>query len=105
MKLAVISDLHMGLNDLTDQFKHDTYQFLQFLKYLESNFERIILLGDVWETLFKIDQVGSLHKSFEIYQEIFKRFQGNKYVYIYGNHDLVNAHYLKAPEDLVIEQN
>ena len=51
MKLAVISDLHLGAGDLADGFGHDDGEFLRFLKYLENNFERIVLLGDIWETL------------------------------------------------------
>ena len=51
MKIAVISDLHLGPADNTDLFGHDDAEFLRFLQFLESNFERIVLLGDIWETL------------------------------------------------------
>jgi len=47
MKLAVISDLHLGAGDLADGFCHDDGEFLRFLTFLENNFERVILLGDI----------------------------------------------------------
>ena len=51
MNIAVISDLHLGSDDATDSFGHDDAEFLRFLGFLEGNFERIVLLGDIWETL------------------------------------------------------
>jgi predicted phosphodiesterase len=51
VNIAVISDLHLGSDDATDSFGHDDGEFLRFLSFLESNFERIVLLGDIWETL------------------------------------------------------
>lgn len=51
MEIAIISDLHIGSGDQTDRFGHDDYEFLRFLDFLESNFSRIVLLGDVFETL------------------------------------------------------
>ena len=51
MKIAVISDLHLGRGDAADLFGHDDAEFLRFLDFLEGNFERIVLLGDIFETL------------------------------------------------------
>ena len=51
MEIAVISDLHLGTGGAADGFGHDDAEFLRFLSFLERNFERVILLGDIWETL------------------------------------------------------
>ena len=45
MKLAVISDLHLGRGDGADQFGHQDADFLSFLDHLEDNFERVVLLS------------------------------------------------------------
>ena len=51
MEIAVISDLHLGTGGAADGFGHDDGEFLKFLSFLEKNFEKVVLLGDVWETL------------------------------------------------------
>ena len=40
MKIAVISDLHLGRGDGSDRFGHDDAEFLRFLDFLEGDFER-----------------------------------------------------------------
>lgn len=96
MEIAIISDLHIGSGDQTDRFGHDDYEFLRFLNFLESNFSRIVLLGDVFETLTgrKYGQrMLELKRCFQAHPEVSRRLVGNrqKYIYIHGNHDLVSA--------------
>lgn len=105
MKIAVISDLHLNHENATDQFKHDITEFVRFLKYLEDNFEVIILLGDIYETLMSWNHKASLAKCIEKYKEICSRFTNKKYKYIKGNHDHVAGKYLNASEDLIINSN
>ncbi len=92
MKLAVISDLHLGPGDRTDLFGHDDTEFLKFLRFLEGNFERIVLLGDIWETLTsKVpwSPRQALTACRRSHPELARRFDGPQYRYIHGNHDLV----------------
>ena len=102
MKLAVISDLHLGAGDRADGFGHDDGDFLRFLSFLESNFERVILLGDVWETL-QSRKLGSAREELALaraaHPEIAKRFERPKSRYVHGNHDMV-AGLLGAPDEL-----
>ncbi len=105
MRIAVISDLHLGAGDLVDQFKHDETEFLKFLTFLESNFERIILLGDVYETLMPLqfgDTKIALAECRNAHREIVSRFERAKYTYIHGNHDWVAAEHLHTPDELKI---
>ena len=78
MKLAVISDLHLGAGDLADGFGHDDGDFLRFLTFLERNFERVILLGDIWETL-QSRRLGSAREELLLaratHPEIARRFE------------------------------
>jgi predicted phosphodiesterase len=105
MKLAVISDLHLGAGDLADGFGHDDAEFLRFLTFLERNFERVVLLGDIWETL-QSRRLGSAREELLLAQathpEIAQRFAGPKYSYVHGNHDIV-AGVLGVPDEVALE--
>jgi len=96
MKIAVISDLHIGNGDEADRFGHDDHEFLRFLKFMEANFEKIILLGDIFETLTGRaygKRMNELRRCFQAHPEVSKRLVGNrrKYIYLHGNHDMVAA--------------
>jgi predicted phosphodiesterase len=106
MSIAVISDLHLGPGDRTDLFRHEDLEFLRFLAFLESSFERIVLLGDVWETLTPTwpgDPAEALKRARGAHPEIARRFEDPRYTYVHGNHDLVAATQ-GAPEELVVTQ-
>jgi predicted phosphodiesterase len=105
MSIAVISDLHLGPGDRSDVFRHTDEQFLRFLAFLEKNFERIVLLGDVWETLTPAwpgDPASALRKAREAHPEIARRFERPKYTYVHGNHDLVAGAVESVPEELIV---
>ncbi len=100
MRIAVISDLHLGSGGPADFFGHDDTDFLRFLCWLENNFERIVLLGDVWETLTGVcygNPALELSRARRTHREIARRFEGPAYRYVHGNHDLVAAE-AGAPE-------
>jgi predicted phosphodiesterase len=105
MHIAVISDLHLGPGDVTDGFGHDDQTFLRFLRYLEANFERIVLLGDIWETLTGPrlgHAAASLAAARDAHPEIARRFAGPKYSYVHGNHDLVAGAADEVPDKLLL---
>ena len=106
MKLAVISDLHLGSGGNLDEFGHDDAKFLRFLDFLEGNFERVVLAGDVWETLYcksPNQQVRELARCREAHPEIARRFERPSYRYLHGNHDMVSSNIMSAPEALHLE--
>src|SRR6185436_5928367 len=106
MQIAVISDLHLGAGDAADGFGHDDGDFLRFLRFLERNFERIVLLGDIWETLTGAlpgSPVEELHKARQSHQEIAKRFSRSQYLYVHGNHDLIAGAAEGAPDELFLD--
>ena len=101
MKLAVISDLHLGGADRTDTFGHDDADFLRFLSFLERNFEQVVLLGDIWETLTGTSPGRErlvLERARAAHSEIARRFANDKYRYVFGNHDRVCANADRVPE-------
>jgi predicted phosphodiesterase len=91
MQVAVISDLHLGRGS-TDIFGHEDNEFLRFLDFLEDNFEQVVLLGDIWETLTAPSPAGQLTElraAQAAHREIHDRFRRSRYKYVHGNHDLV----------------
>jgi predicted phosphodiesterase len=105
MEIAVISDLHLGAGDKSDLFGHDDAEFVRYLQFLERNFEKIVLLGDVWETLttpMPFTPRQALLACQEKHREIAKRFEGKQYVYVHGNHDII-ARQLGVPGEYALE--
>lgn len=106
MQVAVISDLHLGRGDSADLFGHDDAEFLKFLNFLESNFEKVVLLGDIWETLTAPNpkaQVAELRAAQRAHREIHQRFVTRKYQYVHGNHDLVAREADGAADEFTLE--
>lgn len=106
MNIAVISDLHLGSEDKTDSFGHDDAEFLLFLRFLERNFERVVLLGDIWETLTERcpwrARIGLL-RARRRHPEIASCFRRPSYRYVHGNHDFVASKVDGAPERWSLE--
>lgn len=78
---------------------------MRFLSYLERNFEKIVLLGDVWETLtgrLPGDPAAELAAARASHPEISKRFSRERYLYVHGNHDLVAGATDGAPDEIVL---
>lgn len=106
MEIAVISDLHLGPGGAADGFGHDDSDFIRFLAFLEANFERIVLLGDIWETLtgsLPGDPHAELLAARLAHPEIARRLSRPVYTYIHGNHDLVAGASLGAPDEFTLE--
>jgi predicted phosphodiesterase len=94
----------LGSGDLADGFGHDDGDFLRFLTFLERNFEKVILLGDIWETL-QSRRLGSARAELALarskHSEIAKRFERSQYHYVHGNHDIV-AGLMGVPDELAL---
>lgn len=108
MHIAVISDLHLGAGGPADLFGHADEDFLKFLGFLENNFERIVLLGDIWETLTGVG-LGTakrqLRAAREQHSQIARRFERDQYVYVHGNHDFVAGESEGVPSQYEIKSD
>lgn len=78
---------------------------MKFLRFLEANFEKIVLLGDIYEThgSHPWQQARELRAVMEAHRTITSRFESSKYEFVYGNHDIVAAKLWGAKDELVIE--
>ena len=86
MRIAVISDLHIG----AEEFVPDG--FGEFLDHLEREHDEIVLLGDVFECYFpRLPWKGlAEYDRFDhLYRDITRRFRSAKYTVLTGNHDMV----------------
>ncbi|MFZ5478098.1 MAG: metallophosphoesterase family protein [Myxococcota bacterium] len=100
MRIAVISDLHLGDLGASERFGHSDGTFLGFLARLEDAFERVVLLGDIWETATPMRfgrAAEALRASREAHPALAERFAGPRYTWIHGNHDLVAAKLERVP--------
>lgn len=111
MQIAVISDLHLGRKNKLDQFNRNLgaeAQLYTLFKYLENHVDKIILLGDVFETMRgkTLDHEARLRAVLKDYPKISDKILNNKkYVLIQGNHDLITGKVLNALEMLKIKDN
>ena len=90
MLIAVLSDLHLGQKDALDRFHREEgaeERFMRLLNYLENNVDRIVLLGDIFETLrprrySRAD--AELYAVLDAYPEIAKKvFDDPRYCLLY----------------------
>jgi len=108
MRLAVISDLHLGRGDLADAFGHEDGEFVRFLKWLERHFEKIVLLGDIFDVL-TAPRFGSQRAEFQqirrAHPELVARLLSPPYIYVHGNHDRAAQQVFAAPQEMVVEDH
>ncbi len=111
VQIAVISDLHLGRKDKLDQFNRNPgaeAQLYQLLDYLETHVDKIVLLGDIFETLRSktLNKTKELKTILQYYPKFANKISnGGKYVLVKGNHDLVTGAVLGASEYLTIKEN
>ncbi len=107
MRIAAISDLHIGAYRRTDAFRHEEGDFLAFLDHLEATHDRIVLLGDIYQTDHALipsrrGRETHLFRARSRTSRLTERFSTSRYHYVHGNHDDVARETLGAKEVLVV---
>ncbi len=106
MRIAAFSDLHIGAQPHTDGFQHALPRFEAWLTTLERTHDRIVLLGDIFQTdhgwtrsaaAFR-HQLATAQRRLA---RLWDRFRGGGYVYVHGNHDEIAAEAVGAAEQFV----
>lgn len=107
MQIAVLSDLHLGCKDPLDRFSRwidAEHRFLRMLNHLERHVDRIVLLGDIFETLRGArlglrEQRRQLNMALAAYPEISRRaLTDPRYQLVQGNHDAIVTRALGIPD-------
>ncbi|MBK9753540.1 MAG: metallophosphoesterase family protein [Nannocystis sp.] len=107
MRIAALSDFHIGAHGYMDEFRHRESAFLAFLDQLEGSHDRIILVGDIYQTEHALlpgrrVAAAELARARARVPALCERLRGPQYHYIHGNHDAVAGPELGAPETLEI---
>ena len=94
MRLAALSDFHIGVRGYTDGFSHDLSAFGRFLDTLERDHDAIVLLGDIWQTDHatvpsRASAARHLRAARARLPELAQRLSEPPYIYVHGNHDLI----------------
>jgi len=104
MQIAVLSDIHLGRKDKLDQFNRNPgaeEALYNLLANLENSVDKIVLLGDIFETLRgkTLNAKKELREVLKMYPVITKKIiDDDKYILISGNHDAVTSKILNAPD-------
>ncbi len=103
MRVAALSDFHIGLDPGTDAFGHDPRAFSAFLGELLQSHDHLVLLGD----LFTADHAPlwgpraaaeHLRRILRRVPWLSERLEDPRVHYVHGNHDLVARDVLGASE-------
>jgi predicted phosphodiesterase len=110
MRVAALSDLHIGVTNRGDGFLHDLPRFGAFLDTLEAEHDRIVLLGDIFQTDHgtvptRASARRHLRRARARVSQLAERFAGPKYSYVFGNHDTIAETELAACEQLCLEDH
>jgi len=92
MRIAALSDFHIGASARQDSFQHPAEEFVTFLDRLEAEYDRIVLVGDLYQA-----QHGWLvgrraaTRQFRLARGraawLGERLGREGYAYVSGNHD------------------
>jgi predicted phosphodiesterase len=105
MRIAALSDFHIGARAYMDEFRHDERRFLAYLDRLEASHDRIVLVGDIYQTEHALRPghaaaARELARARRRLPALAERLRGAPYLYLHGNHDAAAARELGAPERL-----
>lgn len=110
MKIAALSDFHIGSSSRGDCFRHSEADFHRYLDELEADHETIILLGDIFQaehgrSIGRAGKAEELRRAQRYRSELWERMQGPRYRYLHGNHDHIAGSESGARESLRLEED
>jgi UDP-2,3-diacylglucosamine pyrophosphatase LpxH len=110
MKIAALSDFHIGSTSRGDCFRHTEAGFHSYLDELEAEHDTIVLLGDIFQaehgaSLSRSAKRKELRRAQRYRSGVWTRMQGPRYRYLHGNHDAVAASENSALERLRLEED
>lgn len=103
MRIAALSDFHIGARRFTDGFMHDPVRFGRWLDRLEATHDQVVLLGDIYQTDHALVPTTAaamrmLDRARRRVPMLSARFERAPYVHVHGNHDLVAGVARGCPE-------
>ncbi|WAS91999.1 metallophosphoesterase family protein [Nannocystis punicea] len=106
MRLAALSDFHIGARAGMDEFRHDEGVFLERLARVVDTHDRVVLVGDIWQTdhaLFTGRRAAA--RQLQLARRRLPRLTRalDRLDYVHGNHDFIARDELGAPSELQLD--
>lgn len=106
MRLAALSDLHIGARAGMDEFRHDESAFLERLARVVDSHDRVVLVGDIYQTDHGLrpgprDAARQLHLARRRLPRLARAL--DRLDYVHGNHDFIARDELGARTELRID--
>ena len=92
MRIATFGDLHLGHTPVLDKFRGNEEYLLRFDDHLSRTHDRIILMGDIFQTDYGLvpgSRSDVLQAILKRYSRIVQRWRSSHYDFVFGNHDLI----------------
>lgn len=105
MRIAALSDFHIGARAHMDEFRHEEDAFLERLSRIEAAHDQVVLVGDIWQTEHDW-RVGPRAEARQLalarrrVPRLARRL--DRYAYVHGNHDAVARTELGALPELTL---
>jgi len=105
MRIATFGDLHLTHNPVLDKFRANEAALLRFDDHLGRDHDRIILMGDIYQTDYG-SAPGSrsdvLDAIMSRYPRVVERWRDARYDVVFGNHDLITKSIMGARNQIRI---
>ena len=108
MLIATYGDLHLSHEPALDKFKGREANLLRFDEHLNRSHEKIVLMGDVFQTdygLYPGSRPEVLEKILARYPRIIRRWREGPYRIVFGNHDRITQRLLGTLKQIQIKKD
>jgi UDP-2,3-diacylglucosamine pyrophosphatase LpxH len=108
MRIASFGDLHLGHLPVLDKFQGEEEGLLRFDDHLSQTHDRIILMGDIFQTDYgpypgsRSDVLEAILKR---YSRIVQRWSSSRYESIFGNHDQITQKLLGTLKQIRLKKD
>lgn len=108
MRIASFGDLHLGHTPQLDKFQGQEEMLLRFDDHLSRTFDRIILMGDMFQTdygTFPGPRSDVLELILKRYDRIARRWKSSPCTVLFGNHDRITQKRMSALRQIRINKD
>lgn len=108
MRIATFGDLHLGHTPVLDKFHGKEDDLLRFDNHLSRTHDRIILMGDIYQTdygMYPGSRSDVLEAILKRYSRIVRCWESSHYNSIFGNHDLITQKLLGTLKQIHIKKD
>jgi predicted phosphodiesterase len=108
MRIATFGDLHLGHTRTLDKFRGKEEALLRFDDHLSKTHDRIILMGDIYQTDYGTvpgSRTEVLEAILKRYAQVVQRWKALHYRFVYGNHDVITQSLLGTLKQIRLKKD